>query len=948
VAEDFVLNVKQISQYPLVPTTALTDVALIQQAGIGGSYASITTPDLVATALANGGDDLQIAPSFGIAWNGCRLWSDGITINVPSLHSVGDIFVAGNALAAQVNVDALFDAILENSVFTFNGRKGNVQLETDDVLRAGGAPIVDAHFGGFNTSPTPWDFRASSDQIATTAWVQMVLEQLLCGGSFVTTFNGRSGDITLTTADVNAAYAVPGPPWPTAPNPAFGDASNRIATTLFVDDSVQDLQDWTQAQLNIITGGGGVAYAPINSPAFTGIPTAPTAAPGDSTGTLATTAFVHNAVVAATTGVASFNTRTGAVALLQADVTGVGGALLASPVFTGAPAAPTVAPGDSSTKLATTAFVAAALTAGAVASFNTRTGVVTLSTADITGAGGAPIASPALTGTPTAPTALQTVNNTQVATTAYVRTAIAAVAAGVASFNGRTGAVTLQAADVSAVGGALLAGPAFTGVPTAPTASVGTSTTQIATTAFVQAALTGAGVASFNGRTGVVTLNTADITSAGGAPLASPVLTGTPLGPTAAVSTATNQLATCAFVMAQIPASAVASFNTRTGAVALTLADVTGVGGAPLASPVLTGTPTAPTPLGTDNSTTLATTAFVKTAITAGAVASFNGRTGAVTLQAADVSAVGGALLAAPAFTGAPTAPTATVGTSTTQLATTQFVAQALAAVGGVTTFNTRSGAVTLSLADVTAAGGAPLNAPALTGIPTAPTAATSTNTTQVATTAFVMAQLGLGNVTSFNTRTGAVTLSAADISGAGGALSSAVPGSGNRVLIGTTTVSSAVASVAFTTGIDGTYDLYELDAINLKTTADDVLCLRVSIDGITWVANANQVNLNFYMTSNVTAAPAGAVTTVATSIQATSAIGTSGFSNNYYRFSRPAVSGGLVVFDWRQSASNGVYYGSNAGSGWVNPGGLLSAIQLFFGAHNITAGTFNLYGIKK
>lgn len=51
-----------------------------------------------------------------------------------------------------------------------------------------------------------------------------------------------------------------------------------------------------------------------------------------------------------------------------------------------------------------------------------------------------------------------------------------------------------------------LAGPTFTGVPTAPTATGGTNTTQIATTAFVTAAVASgtAGVASFNGRTGTV------------------------------------------------------------------------------------------------------------------------------------------------------------------------------------------------------------------------------------------------------------------------------------------------------------------------------------------------------------------------------------------------------------------------------------------------------------
>jgi hypothetical protein len=59
-------------------------------------------------------------------------------------------------------------------------------------------------------------------------------------------------------------------------------------------------------------------------------------------------------------------------------------------------------------------------------------------------------------------------------------------------------------------------------------------------------------------------------------------------------------------------AVSVTSFNTRTGAVTLTLTDVTNVGGAPIASPVFTGTPTAPTPAPTDSSTKIATTAFVK------------------------------------------------------------------------------------------------------------------------------------------------------------------------------------------------------------------------------------------------------------------------------------------------------------------------------------------------
>lgn len=74
------------------------------------------------------------------------------------------------------------------------------------------------------------------------------------------------------------------------------------------------------------------------------------------------------------------------------------------------------------------------------------------------------LASPTFTGTPAAPTASPGTNSTQLATTAY--------------------------ADAIAALKANLASPTFTGTPAAPTASVGTATTQLATTAFVNAAHT--------------------------------------------------------------------------------------------------------------------------------------------------------------------------------------------------------------------------------------------------------------------------------------------------------------------------------------------------------------------------------------------------------------------------------------------------------------------------
>jgi hypothetical protein len=64
--------------------------------------------------------------------------------------------------------------------------------------------------------------------------------------------------------------------------------------------------------------------------------------------------------------VTSFNTRVGTVTLLAADVTGAGGALLAGPVFSGDPQAPTPAATDNDNSIATTAFVTNAVAGAGV------------------------------------------------------------------------------------------------------------------------------------------------------------------------------------------------------------------------------------------------------------------------------------------------------------------------------------------------------------------------------------------------------------------------------------------------------------------------------------------------------------------------------------------------------------------------------------------------------
>jgi Chaperone of endosialidase len=343
----------------------------------------------------------------------------------------------------------------------------------------------------------------------------------------------------------------------------------------------------------------------------------------------------------ASSGVSTFNGRSGAVSLTLADITGAGGAPLNSPTFINANAN-TPAPGDSTTKVATTMFVSQAIAATPmVASFNGRTGAIVLTTSDVTTAGGAPIASPAFTGNPTAPTPAPADLSGSIATTQFVGNSIAGFT--VTSFNGRKGAVSLTLSDVLTAGAAPLASPAFTGSPTGPTPTIGDASTKLATTAFVTNAVTAAttGVASFNGRQGVVTLQAADISGVGGALLAGPAFTGVPTAPTPSAADNSTKIATTAFVANAIstaPAS-VTSFNGRQGVVALQAADVTGIGGALLASPNFTGVPIAPTPAPGDNSTKLATTAFV--AALGGTFAPLAGAafTGAVTVQAPTVGA---------------------------------------------------------------------------------------------------------------------------------------------------------------------------------------------------------------------------------------------------------------------------------------------------------------------
>lgn len=126
---------------------------------------------------------------------------------------------------------------------------------------------------------------------------------------------------------------------PIMPTPLTADSSQAAATTAFV-----------KAQ----------GYAPLASPAFTGNPTVPTAAADTNSTQVATTSFVLGQAATTTPnadGTAAVGTSTRFARADHVHPTDTSRAPLNSPGLTGSPTAPTPANGNSSTAIATTAFV---------------------------------------------------------------------------------------------------------------------------------------------------------------------------------------------------------------------------------------------------------------------------------------------------------------------------------------------------------------------------------------------------------------------------------------------------------------------------------------------------------------------------------------------------------------------------------------------------------------
>lgn len=531
------------------------------------------------------------------------------TGTVTTVNGSASVVGVGTAWLGQVSAGDLFtiDRVTFYKVAMVGG-DGNLTLATP----YGGASAAGQIYG------IVLNFETASVNFLSAAVA------LLTPNDRVTAVFGRSGAVTAQAGDYAAAQVTV--------MPAGGIAATEVQGALAELDTEKAALAGATFTGTVTLASGTVTVPPLvlQTGALLGVPAQGVVefdglkaylTVGACDPSRKTLAFLDSDITGTATNVSGIvaieHGGTGATTATAA-LANLGAAPLNSPALTGLPTAPTPAAADSSSQLATTAYVKSQgyiTVAGApVQSVAGKTGVVTLTVADVSGA--APLVSPVFSGTPTGPTPSAGDSSGQLATTAFVKGLgyITLAEAPVQSVAGKTGAVTLAVADVS--GAAPLASPSFSGTPTGPTAGSGDSSNQLATTAFVKGlgyiTAAGAPVQSVAGKTGAVTLVVGDVV--GAAPLASPSFTGLPVGPTAATGDSSSQLATTAFVKNQGYVTAgtapVLSVAGKTGNVTLAVADVSGA--APLASPALSGTPTAPTRAASDNSTAIATTAFVK------------------------------------------------------------------------------------------------------------------------------------------------------------------------------------------------------------------------------------------------------------------------------------------------------------------------------------------------
>ncbi|WP_448678909.1 phage tail-collar fiber domain-containing protein [Pseudomonas nicosulfuronedens] len=441
----------------LANATALGTTLKITQLAVGDGGGNVPTPDASRTQLVN---EVRRAPLNRLSVdpaNSAQIIAEQV---IPEdvggwwIREMG-LYDEAGALIAYANCAPSYKPQLAEGsgrtqtvrIVLIVSNAASVELKIDPSVVLATREYVDsAIVSAMNRLDYKQSVRAATTASITLSGLQAVDGVALAAGDRVLVKN-------QTNAVDNGLYVVAAGAWKRATD---ADENSEVTPGLTVTVESGTAQADSVWQLvtdgAIVLGTTALAFqnitnglAKLASPTFSGVPTAPTAAVGNNTQQLATTAFTQAAIAPL--------------------------AALASPAFTGAPTAPTAASGNNTQQLATTAFVQTAVTPLAV------------------------LASPAFSGVPTAPTPVVGTNSTQLATAAFVQSAGAAIIGGAPSSLDTLGKLASSlgnnasyaaSVDAGLQAKAPLASPALVGTPTAPTAALGDNTKKIATTEFVQ------------------------------------------------------------------------------------------------------------------------------------------------------------------------------------------------------------------------------------------------------------------------------------------------------------------------------------------------------------------------------------------------------------------------------------------------------------------------------
>ena len=315
---------------------------------------------------------------------GDRYLTSSTTSNTVSNGNKTFTIGTGLSYTPTQNITISYDASnhMHGEVLTYNSGTGALSVDVNHHTGSGTYTAWVVNVGGV-TPATSVAWGAITGTLSAQTDLQSALDAKLAVTTAASTYQTLSGMSSyLTTSTAASTYAA-----------LAGATFTGKVTTIASTTGTAPLNiphgsfPTTPSNGDIWTTGTGIfsqvngssfQFAPVASPGFSGVPTAPTATAGTSTTQIATTAFVTTADN------------------LKAD--------LASPALTGTPTAPTAAAATNTTQIATTAFV---------------------TTADNLKAN---LASPTFTGVPAAPTATAGTNTTQIATTAFVTAAVPAIA----------------------------------------------------------------------------------------------------------------------------------------------------------------------------------------------------------------------------------------------------------------------------------------------------------------------------------------------------------------------------------------------------------------------------------------------------------------------------------------------------------------------------------------